>query len=92
MPETAPEIFELRRASLDELQPSYPIAARIRNRIKVIVPFRNAGRYLQKCIESLRRQDYDNFHVYLIDDASDDGCADRLDLDDRFTLIRSESA
>ncbi|KAA3622569.1 MAG: glycosyltransferase [Proteobacteria bacterium] len=91
MPETAPEIFELRRASLDELQPSYPIAARIRNRIKVIVPFRNAGRYLQKCIESLRRQDYDNFHVYLIDDASDDGCADRLDLDDRFTLIRNDS-
>ena len=41
-------------------------------RIVIISPFRNAGDYLHKCIESVQQQDYDNYLHVLIDDGSDD--------------------
>ncbi len=80
-----------RARALDAMQPEFPVASGRKNRIVVIVPFYNAGAYLADCIDSLRRQDYSNFHVYLVDDASTDGCADGLDIDDRFTLIRNQT-
>ena len=80
-----------RARALDAIQPVFPVASGLRNRIVVIVPFYNAGDFLTRCVDSLRRQDYTNFHVYLVDDASTDGCADDLRIDDRFTLIRNET-
>jgi hypothetical protein len=40
--------------------------------IEVIVPFFNASQYLSKCIESIAAQNYENFRLHLIDDASTD--------------------
>jgi FkbM family methyltransferase len=42
------------------------------NKIVVISPFWNAAPYIQRCIESVAAQDYDNYIHYLIDDCSDD--------------------
>ncbi len=44
--------------------------------IAVVTTFYNASRYIAQCIESLATQDYDNYHVYLIDDASTDNTVD----------------
>jgi len=41
--------------------------------IDVIVPFFNAYDYIEECITSIATQNYDNYTVYLIDDASNDG-------------------
>lgn len=43
------------------------------NRINVVIPFYNAKDYLEKCIQSVISQDYDNYNVILIDDCSTDG-------------------
>jgi hypothetical protein len=40
--------------------------------IAIISPFWNAEQYIEKCIESVAAQDYDNYTHYLIDDCSDD--------------------
>jgi len=39
---------------------------------KIIVPFYNAGPWIGKCVDSIKRQRYDNFECVLIDDMSDD--------------------
>ncbi len=61
------------------------------NRIAVIVPFFNAGNYLDNCVSSLLQQDHENFEVIFVDDASTDGAPDCIPLDDkRFRLLRRE--
>jgi glycosyltransferase involved in cell wall biosynthesis len=40
--------------------------------IAIITPFYNAEKYIINCLESVASQDYDNYHMYLIDDASTD--------------------
>lgn len=49
--------------------------------IKIITPVYNAENYISKTILSIAQQDYDNYKVYLIDDASTDntrGAADSI--------------
>lgn len=71
-------------------QPNFA-AAQIANHITVIVPFFNAGDYLDNCIASLLSQDYTNFDVLFIDDASTDGCAHSIPLEDkRFRLLQQD--
>ena len=41
-------------------------------RFKIIVPFFNGMKYLQKCLESIENQTYKNYDVVVIDDASDE--------------------
>ena len=41
-------------------------------RITVIAPFYNAENYIQRCILSIVQQDYDNYQLILVDDASTD--------------------
>jgi len=41
-------------------------------RFKVVVPFYNGMKYLEKCLTSLENQTYKNFDVVIIDDASDE--------------------
>jgi len=61
-----------------------------KNRICLVVPFRNAGEFLRKSIDTILTQDYDNFTATFIDDCSDDGCADLVPTDDpRFNLIKN---
>jgi glycosyltransferase involved in cell wall biosynthesis len=42
------------------------------NRIVIITPMYNAEQYIEKCIESVTSQDYDNWEMYIIDDCSTD--------------------
>jgi len=58
------------------------------NRITVLVPFHNPGRFLERCVESLRAQDHPNFRMEFVDDASDDGSAATIPVDEpRFHLL-----
>lgn len=41
-------------------------------RFLIVTTFRNAGEKLADCIESIRRQDWDDYRIGIIDDASDD--------------------
>ena len=41
--------------------------------VSVIVPARNEENYVGRCLESLLAQDYPNYEVVVIDDASEDG-------------------
>jgi glycosyltransferase involved in cell wall biosynthesis len=41
-------------------------------RISVIVPFFNAQDYIKLCMESIAQQDYENYQLIMIDDASTD--------------------
>ena len=42
------------------------------NKIKVIIPFYNPGSFLELCVNSVLTQNYDNFEVLFINDASTD--------------------
>ena len=44
-----------------------------REKVSVIVPVYNAGEFLEKCIESLLIQDYDEKEILLVDNGSVDG-------------------
>ena len=41
--------------------------------VSIVVPIYNVKKYLEKCIDSLRRQSYKNIEILLIDDGSTDG-------------------
>lgn len=41
-------------------------------RISVVVPFYNSQDYIDRCIASIAQQDYENYQIILIDDASTD--------------------
>lgn len=40
--------------------------------VSIIVPIYNSSRYLSQCVESILRQDYSDFELILVDDASTD--------------------
>jgi glycosyltransferase involved in cell wall biosynthesis len=78
-----------RNFSLDSITERQPFTGK-KNRIKVAVLFYNPGHYLDNCISSLLLQDYDNFEIIFVDDASTDGSHERIPMDDpRITLIRN---
>lgn len=41
-------------------------------RMSIIVPFFNAQNYIKRCVESIAQQDYENYQLILVDDASTD--------------------
>lgn len=59
--------------------------------ISVIVPIYNVERYLEKCIDSIIAQTYQNLEIILCDDGSTDGCGAICDryagLDSRIQVI-----
>lgn len=61
--------------------------------IKIISCFWNPGEYIVKCIESIKRQNYTNFKVFLVDDMSTDNTNEIIEKmiidDDRFLLIKN---
>lgn len=62
----------------------------MKNKINVIVPFYNCKNFLEGCVSSVMTQKYDNFHIYFIDDFSNDNSWDVLPHEDkRATCIRN---
>tara|TARA_R110001599_G_scaffold5859_6_gene29064 strand:+ start:851 stop:2452 length:1602 start_codon:yes stop_codon:yes gene_type:complete len=63
------------------------------NKYYIITPFYNAEDYLHICIESIKKQKYENFHCILVDDMSTDRSHELaeqvIDGDPRFTLIKN---
>lgn len=68
--------------------------------IAVVSTFYNCENYIAGCIESIAAQDYDNYRVYLVDDASTDGTArviaDTLarlpsKIQDKFVVINNDT-
>ena len=59
--------------------------------VSIVVPIYNVKKYLEKCIDSLRRQSYKNIEILLIDDGSTDGSSKIVDkyarLDSRVIAI-----
>ncbi|MEL4106491.1 glycosyltransferase [Oscillospiraceae bacterium WX1] len=48
--------------------------------LSVVVPVYNVEAYLTACVESIRRQDYGNLDIILVDDGSTDGCPRLCDI------------
>ncbi|MCW3070346.1 MAG: glycosyltransferase [Bacteroidetes bacterium] len=83
------QTIENRNFSLDATIKRQPFSGK-KNKIIVAVLFYNPGHYLDNCISSLLLQDYENFEMIFIDDASTDGSHERIPADDpRITLIRN---
>ena len=61
-------------------------------KIVVITPMYNAEAWIEKCITSVVTQDYDNYHMYVIDDCSTDRSYDLAAkyASDTVTVIRNE--
>ena len=65
------------------------------NLISVIVPVYNVEKYLDKCINSLINQSYNNLEIILIDDGSTDNCGEICDKyalkDNRIKVIHKKN-
>lgn len=63
----------------------------MKNLIQVIIPIYKAQEFLSRCLISIKNQTYTDFVVYMIEDASPDGCREichKMSLEDeRFKLI-----
>ena len=63
--------------------------------ISIIVPVYNAEKYLDKCIQSILCQTYDNFELILIDDGSSDKsfdiCVSYSKLDSRIVVRHQDN-
>ena len=49
-----------------------------KDKISIIVPIYNTGKYLKKCIDSLINQTYDNLEIILINDGSKDNSSETI--------------
>jgi glycosyltransferase involved in cell wall biosynthesis len=49
------------------------------NWIYVITPVYNAEKYIKRCMESVVSQDYNNYHMFIVDDASTDNTRQVID-------------
>ena len=89
-PEIAESALRGRRLALNDLYKPNVDAPLASNRIVVICPFFNPGEYLKQCVESLRSQDFSNFEVIFVDDASTDGSSHHIpEADPRFRIVRN---
>lgn len=64
-------------------------------RITVIVPVYKVEAYLERCVESIRKQTYENLEIILVDDGSPDRCGEMCDAlaaqDGRIKVIHKEN-
>jgi predicted AlkP superfamily phosphohydrolase/phosphomutase len=85
------KLFSLRTRSISRFQPGYGLNIKKENHIIVLVPFRNAGKFLSRCVGSLVAQDYKNCRFILIDDGSTDSELENLDIcDSRVKIVRND--
>lgn len=91
--ERVKRVFGRRFSNVEE---NYTPRRAEQQRIVIITPVFNARDYITKCIVSVASQDYDNYHMIIIDDCSTDDTFDVASSlitklkDDRFTIIKNE--
>jgi glycosyltransferase involved in cell wall biosynthesis len=62
-----------------------------KHRFKIVVTFHNVANFISECIDSIKKQKYDNWYCVMVDNGSTDGTYDLLPHgDDRFIIIRNE--
>ena len=65
-------------------------------KFSVIIPVYNSEKYLNKCIDSIVTQDYENFELILVDDGSSDSsqkiCREYADRFENVSLICQENS
>lgn len=64
--------------------------------ISIVVPVFNTKKYLSKCLDSIKNQQFTNFEVILVDDGSTDGssiiCDKYAEVDERFTVYHRKNS
>jgi glycosyltransferase involved in cell wall biosynthesis len=62
-------------------------------RVSVVVPLYNKAKYILRCLESIRRQTFQDFEVIVVDDGSKDGSGDVAEQigDPRFRVVRQSN-
>lgn len=64
--------------------------------LSIIVPVYNGEKYIQRCLDSIRKQTYKEFEVIIVDDGSYDGTGNLCDqsarMDARFRVIHQKNA
>lgn len=64
--------------------------------ISIIIPVYNASAYIERCLESIRRQVFQNYEVIVIDDGSTDDSSQKIskyvDADERFNYYYQKNA
>jgi len=88
------KVFGRRFINPEQLQ----IPTHTQKSIGIITAVYNAEAYIEKCIRSVAAQDYDNYHMHIIDDCSTDNTAELAertikslpyDLQNKFLLIKN---
>lgn len=63
--------------------------------VSIIVPIYNVEQYLEKCVDSLASQTYENIEIFLVDDGSPDNCPKICDelkkKDKRIKVVHKEN-
>lgn len=64
-------------------------------KFSIIIPVYNVEKYISKCLESIKKQTYDNFEVIIVNDGSPDGSQKIIDefvkKDNRFHSYKKEN-
>ena len=65
----------------------------MKNNFTIVVPFYNVSKWIKYNIASIKKQEYNNFKCFLIDDLSTDNSCEIIEKmikgDDRFVLVRN---
>ena len=63
--------------------------------VSIIIPVYNVEKYLERCIQSVRSQTYNNIEIILIDDGSPDNspiiCDRFRELDERIIVVHKKN-
>ena len=61
---------------------------------RIVIPFFNSERYIEKCIDSIQNQSFKNFKALIIDDCSTDNSFEiaqmKIKNDERFSIIKNK--